>query len=287
MARKLKIVLISLAIVVVLLVAVGRIGSALWNKATVRTVVKLHQAVTPGEAKAFSSQALDGLPAPVARYLRLVLRDGQPVVRSARLVQEGEMRLRRTERRWSPFTAQQEFTVPSAGFVWDARVRMLPILSARIRDSYIAGKGSMRGKLFGFIPVVNASHNPELAQGALQRYLSELVWFPTALLPGQGVTWSAIDDSRALATLSDSGMTVSLEFRFNDRGEVAEIFTPGRYREVERNYVLTPWGGRHWNYEERQGMLIPTEFAVVWHLRDGDFDWLRARVTDISYEFEH
>jgi hypothetical protein len=145
----------------------------------------------------------------------------------------------------------------------------------------------MRGKLFGLIPVVNASHNPELAQGALQRYLSELVWFPTTLLPGQGVTWSAIDDSRALATLSDSGMTVSLEFRFNDRGEVAEIFTPGRYREVEGNYVLTPWGGRHWNYEERQGMLIPYEFAVVWHLRDGDFDWLRARVTDISFEFEH
>ncbi len=286
MARKLKIVLISLGIIIVLLYAVGRIGSALWNKAAARAVTELHRAMMPGEARIFTGKELEELPAPVARYLRLVLREGQHYIRSARIVQEGELRLRRTERRWSPFTARQEFSVLPAGFVWDARVRLLPFLSAQIRDSDIAGRGSMRGKLFGLIPVVNASGSPELAQGGLQRYLSELVWFPTALLPGQGVTWTAIDDRRALATLTDSGTSVSLEFRFNDRDEVAEVFTSGRWREVEGNYLLTPWGGRHLNYEERQGILIPTEFVVVWHLRDADFDWLKGRITDISYEFE-
>ena len=286
MARKLKIALISLGIIIVVLVAMGRIGSALWNKSTVRTVARLHQAMTPGEAKVFTGQELDGLPAPVARYLKLVLREGQPLIRSTRIVQEGELRLRRTEPRWSPFTAHQEFTVPPAGFVWDARVRMLPILSAQIRDSYISGRASMRGKLFGFVPVVNTSGTPELAQGALQRYLSEMVWFPTALLPGQGVSWTAVDDRRALATMTDSGTTVSLEFRFNERGEVAEVFTSGRWREVEGNYLLTPWGGRHLNYEERQGIRIPTEFVVVWHLKEGDFTWLRGRITEVSYEFE-
>ncbi|MDH4198024.1 MAG: hypothetical protein OEW05_11485 [Candidatus Aminicenantes bacterium] len=286
MARKLKIVLISLGIIIVVLVAAGQIGSALWNKATVRAVAELHRGRTSGEAKVFTGQELAGLPAPVARYLRMALKEGQRYIRSARIVQEGELRLRQDDRRWSLFTAHQEFTVPPAGFVWDARVRLLPILSARIRDSYLAGRASMRGKLFGFIPVVNASGTPNLAQGALQRYLAEMVWFPTAFLPGQGVTWTAVDDSRALATLSDSGTTVSLEFQFNKRDEVAKVFTPGRYRQVGGDYVLTPWGGVHWNYEERQGVRIPTGYVVVWYLPDGNFDWLKGLITDIRYEFE-
>ena len=286
MGRKLKIVLLGLGIIIVALVAASRIGSALWKKATVRAVAALHQAMTPGEEKVFTGQELATLPAPVARYLRLVLREGQPLIRSARIVQEGELSLRQTVRPKNPFTALQEFTVPPAGFVWDARVRMLPILSARIRDSYLAGRASISGKLIGLIPVVSSSGTPELAQGALQRYLCETVWIPTAFLPGQGVAWSAIDHRRALATVTDSGTTVSLEFRFNDRGEVAEVFTPGRYRQVGGQYVLTAWGGRVWNYQERQGVRIPIEFVVVWHLREGDFDWLKGRVTEVSYEFE-
>ena len=287
MARKLKIALISLAIVIVLFALAGRIGSWLWNKATVRTVADLHRSMTPGgAAQVFTGEELAGLPAPVARYLSHVLREGQPFIRSARIVQEGELRLQRAAIRSSPVTAEQEFTVPPPGFVWDARVRMLPILSARIRDTYLAGRPSMRGKLFGLISIVNASGTTELAQGALQRYLSEMVWFPTALLPGRGVTWTAIDDRRALATLTDSGTSVSLEFRFNDRDEVAEVFTSGRWREVEGQYLLTAWGGRHSNYEEREGVRIPTEFAVVWHLKEGDFEWLRGRITAVSYQFE-
>ena len=286
MARKLKIVLISLAIVIVLFAAAGWVGSGLWNKGTARAITELHQAMTPGRAKAFTDQELAGLPAPVARYLKMALREGQPYIRSARIIQEGALRLRQTEQRWSPFTAQQEFTAPPAGFVWDASVRMLPILSARIRDSYLPGRASMRGRLFGLIPVVNASGTPELSQGGLQRYLSEMVWFPTAFLPGQGVEWSAIDDRRALATITDSGTSVSLEFRFNERDEVAEVFATGRWRVIEGKYILTPWGGRHVNYEERQGVRVPTEFVVIWHLPDGDFDWMKARLTEVSFGFE-
>jgi hypothetical protein len=57
---------------------------------------------------------------------------------------------------------------------------------------------------------------PEMNAGSLHRYLAEAVWYPTALLPGPNLNWTAIDSSKALATLTDHGIMVALEFRFAD-----------------------------------------------------------------------
>ncbi len=128
---------------------------------------------------------------------------------------------------------------------------MVPLMKVRIRDAYVPGRGSTQGKIFALASVVDEHDKPELNAGALQGYLAEAVWFPTALLPDEGVKWSAIDNSRALITLTDSRTTISLEFHFNDVGEITGVFTPGRYREVNRKYELTPWAGHLQRYEER------------------------------------
>ena len=77
-----------------------------------------------------------------------------------------------------------------------------------------------RVSLFSAFTLSSSANIPELNSGALHRYLAEAVWYPTALLPQAGVQWSPIDEHSALATLTDNGETVSLEFRFNDAGEV-------------------------------------------------------------------
>jgi len=109
---------------------------------------------------------------------------------------------------------------------------------------------------------------------------------PTALLPGAGVKWCAIDESRALATLTDSGTTVTLEFRFNDAGEVTSVFTPGRHRAIDGKYELTPWEGHFGRYEERDGMRIPVEGDVEWQLQDGVFPYWKGRILNVRYDFE-
>jgi hypothetical protein len=45
--------------------------------------------------------------------------------------------------------------------------------------------------------LVNLRGTPEIAQGELMRFLAEAAWYPTALLPSQGVQWKAIDDFSA------------------------------------------------------------------------------------------
>ncbi len=117
------------------------------------------------------------------------------------------------------------------------------------------------------------------------RLVSWLYLVNTALLPNRGVRWTAVDDQTAEATLTDSGVTASLKFRFNETGEIASVFTEGRYREIDGEYSLTPWAGQFRLYEERSDMRIPVEAEVAWQLPDGDFTYWKAQISSIDYTF--
>ena len=281
---------VKLALAVLGLVGMGFglaiwFGSVHWNGKTSQFVEKLIQTSPRGNAKKVSFEDIEKLPAPVAKYFQLALKEGQPLVRTAHIVQAGEFRSQTSDNGWGPFKARQCFSALSPGFVWDASINMAPLMKVRVRDAYVAGQGSMQAKIFALVSVVDERGRAELNAGALQRYLAEAVWFPTALLPSEGVKWSAIDNSRALATLTDSGTTVSLEFHFNDIGEITGVFTPGRYREVNGKYELTPWAGYFRNYEERDGMRIPVEGDVEWQLPSGNFPYWKGRIIEVEYDF--
>ena len=120
--------------------------------------------------------------------------------------------------------------------------------------------------------------------GALHRYLAEAVWYPTALLPSAKLRWTAIDDDTALATLTDNEVSVALEFRFNATGEVASIFTPGRWGKFEGGYKQVPWEGHFRTYVTRDGMIVPSEGEVGWY-SDGAWRSIwKGTVTDATYE---
>jgi hypothetical protein len=259
------------------------LGSVRWQRASDEVAERLHQQGSRA-SDAFSHQDLNGLPPPVARYLRHVLREGQPLIRSVEIVQEGEFRIGTDEGSWRPFRATHIAVVNPPGFMWDARILMAPLLAVRVRDAYVGGGGSMHAEILAVHMLIDEKDKPELDAGALQRYLAEAVWFPTALLPSQGVKWEAIDDHAARATLTDSRTSVSLEFRFNDAGEIVGSFATSRFREVDGSYVPTPWGGRYGAYEERQGMRIPLEGEVEWYLPDRTLPYWRGRIVEARYE---
>ena len=249
-----------------------------WDRETLRLVEELKHPVLAQETTKVTFRGFDQLPEPVARYLRLALKEGQPLIRSVRIKQVGN--LRGAERRragWMPFRAVQSSSALRPAFVWDAQIRASRLMPMRVRDAYVAGQGAGRVSAFSLVTLADEHGGAELAKGELLRYLAESVWFPTALLPSPRLAWSPMDGSNARATLTDAGTTVSLEFRFNDAGEVTSVYTPDRPRAVGGGYERTPWGGRHLSYKERDGMWVPTEAEVEWHLRTGCAASLRAR----------
>jgi len=128
----------------------------------------------------------ESLPRPVRAYFRAVLKDGQPYIRKARLVQSGELATGPEVIRRSHFTAEEHVSARKPGFLWNARISLAPLLHVRVLDSYVSSKGAGSVLLLSAVKVSAAENDAKLDAGALYRYLAEAVWYPTALLPENG-----------------------------------------------------------------------------------------------------
>jgi hypothetical protein len=166
------------------------------------------------------------------------------------------------------FEAEHLVVPAAAGFLWNARVRVAPFLHVRVRDALIDGIGAGQVSLLSAFTVGAAAGGVEMNSGSLHRYLAEAVWYPTALRPGPRLQWTPIDATRALATLTNHRVSVSLEFRFAPGGEVAGIYTPARWGTFPGGYRQVPWEGHFRDYRERDGMLVPTHGEVGWYIDD-------------------
>ncbi|WP_373544825.1 DUF6544 family protein [Chamaesiphon sp.] len=276
-----SIVIITVSIIV-LFGLVSLYGSYQWRLSTDKLRAKLtggRQATTP---KNYDSKELEGLPDPVQRYFQAVLKDGQPIVAAVDLSQQGLFNMSETKAKWSPFTATQFVTTQRPGFDWDARIQMAPGVNAFVHDAYMLGEGSLHASLLGLFTVADVRDTPQAAQGELLRFFAEMPWYPTALLPSQGVCWEAIDNTSARATVTDAQTTVSLVFRFNADGTIETMRAEARYRD---KLTAMPWSGRFWNYSTCNGMLIPLEGEVGWEYPDGIRLYYKGKVTEINYEF--
>jgi hypothetical protein len=283
---RLSLVLAALVTVLGLVV----LGKQRETRATEQLVDRLAGETAAREQDGDGMGARVDLPEPVQQYFETAFSGDPHRPRSVRVEQEGTLRIGGPESPWKPFTATHHATVRPPGFVWDATVKFAPFVSVRVRDAFVGGEGSAHVTLFGAIPLGSETGGPELNEAALQRYLAEAVWYPTALLPENGVSWEGIDEQTARATLECAGTTASLTFHFStvdddggDETVVERVHSEHRYRAVDGGFEPTPWTGLWREYEERGGVYLPTEGEVVWHLSEGDLHAWRGRVSEVEY----
>lgn len=260
-------------------------GELHWESGTRELRDRLVAARLPIEHKIFDIGELNGLPAPVQHYFRAVLKDGQPIVAAVSVKHSGTFNMGESADQWKPFNSTQLVVTRRPGFDWDGRIAMMPGLPVRVHDAYVAGEGILHASLLGLVSMVNLRDTGEVARGELMRFFAEAAWYPTALLPSQGVVWDAVDDHSARATLKDGDFTLTLLFRFNKDGLIDTVRAEARGRTAGGTVVPTSWQGRFWNYEIRDGMRVPLDGEVAWLLPDGAKPYWRGRITEISYEY--
>lgn len=251
-----------------------------WQAVTRERVALLGESA-PAREGAFHSAMLTGLPSPAARFFHFALTEGQPLITGAVATQDAEFFINNT---WRPLTATQHFSTDPVGFVWDARIDMGPMMPVFVRDSYLRGVGAMQASLLGVYTLANQTGTPEMNSGSLQRLLGEALWLPSMLLPGPRVSWSAVDDEVAMATLTDGATTVSLRFHVDPRGAVT-LIEGDRYAENDGAYTLRPWRVACGEYRPIDGMKIPGYCEVSWVTEKGVEPYWRGRVTAITYTF--
>jgi hypothetical protein len=265
--------LVNLLLVLPVLVGAAR---AQFGFETDRMVQRMFTGA-PAESAVVQESQLAPLPAAVQRWLSASGVVGRPVPRSVRLKQTAEMRTA-PDGEWMPTRAEQYFSTRSPGFVWQADVHMKNGLSFAGRDSYLGGHGRMLIRALALWPIVDASDD-KIQQGALLRFLGEMVWFPSAALQPY-ITWRSLDAHRAEASLHDGNLTVSGTFSVDDAGRVTH-FVAQRYFGGGPNAKLETWEVPMHGWKHLAGIQVPTEGVVRWQ---PDFDYYRFKIDAIEYD---
>jgi len=263
-------------------------GSTRWASATQAQMARLEAARVPTPAGRYDAREIDGLPAPVQRYFRAVLKDGQPFIASATFELVGTFNMSTTGgEQWKPFTSTQRAVTHRPGFLWNGRVVMWPGVAAHVHDSYIAGVGTLHAALLGLFTVAEVQGGGEIARGELMRYFAEMPWYPTALLPSQGVRWEAVDDRSAKATLVDGPITLTLLFRFDTAGLMTSVHADARSFSVGKDgvMVMLPWECSVSDYGLRDGMMVPAKGEAAWMRPEGRKPYFVGSLTSMAYEF--
>jgi hypothetical protein len=278
----------ALALVLLALAAAAALwfGAARWSRLTADLHARLEAArVAPQPARYDEARELAGLPPPVQRFFKATLKDGAPIVAAATVRHQGTFNMSEGGEQWKPFASTQRVVTRRPGFVWDGRVSMFPGLAAHVHDAYVAGEGILHPAIGGLVTLVDLRGGGAVAEGELMRFFAEAAWYPTALLPSQGVRWEAVDDGVAKATLTDGPIALTLLFRFASNGDMASVRAESRGRTMQGRVIPTPWEGRWSQHAERDGMRVPLSGEVAWITPEGRQPYWRGTITELRYEF--
>ena len=282
---------VTLGVLALAAVGLTAIGERRWAGAMRALQVSLEAGRVdgkPGGASPptrYDARELDGLPAPVQRYFRTVLKDGQPMISAVTIDIAGTFNMSPTGEQWKPFTSRQRVVTRRPGFLWDAKISMLPGVTVRVVDSYIVGNGLLHATVQGLFTVADMRGDGEIARGEFMRWFAEVAWYPTALLPSQGVRWEAVDDHSANATMVDGPLSLTLLFRFNDAGLMGSFRAEARGGMVANEMVMAPWEGIWSNYQTRDGVQVPFTGEVAWMRPEGRKPYFVGTVTSLTFEF--
>jgi len=233
----------------------------------------------------YDARELESLPAPVQRYFRAVLKDGQPIITAVTVDLAGTFNMSPTGEQWKPFTSRQRVVTRRPGFLWDAKIAMLPGVKVRVVDSYIAGNGLLRATVQGLFTMADQRGDGDIARGEFMRWFAEVLWYPTVLLPSQGVRWEAVNNHSANATIVDGPLSLTLLFRFNDAGLIGSFRAEARGGMVGDKMVMAPWEGTWSNYQVVDGVHVPYTGEVAWMRPEGRKPYFIGTVTALAFEF--
>jgi len=278
----------TIANLLILIVVIAAFGEWNFNKQIDLEIKSIFQTVNLDERKIITSQMLFDLPHPVKYWLENSGIVGKEEIHSVALSQRGWMKTSPDQKGWNETLAEQYFNIDKPAFLWHVRMKLFSVLKTQGVDYFLNGKGNMQIKLLSIIPIVNAG-GEKINEATLQRYLAEIVWFPSAAL-NPYIQWETLDSNSAKATMNYKGTVGSVTFYFNDHGEVSKLFA-FRYKENTDDAKREKWLITVNEIKELNGIRIPIKSEITWQLSSGDFTWYKIEIENLKYNtlerFQH
>ena len=233
----------------------------------------------PSSSRIFEPKQKERVPDVVGRYLRHAIGPGTVLASAVRLRMHGEIKLKR----WYPFSAEQVICW-ERGMIWRAAVRMYG-LSIRGGDAFLDGHGYSRWKLFGVVPIVDAS-GPDIDRSSAGRVNIESIWLPSVLC-SDGVSWTTPDINHLHADFTAHNERAQIDYVVDERGALKSVCMPRWGNPNSASFGYVSCGGYVAEQGRFGGYSIPTRMRIGWHFGTERFDsegeFLRLVIDDAVY----
>jgi len=264
----------------ILIVSIASLGSYNFQKLVQNETYHLLSQNKNITDKMVNENHLKELPEPVKNWLRNSGAIGKPFINIGKVMQNVEMQMKPNQSNWMSAIAIQYTSIENPAFIWTVDVKMNSLLNFQGRDKFEKGKGEMLIKLNSLINIVN-EHGEKLNEASLQRFLGEMVWFPSLALSPY-INWELINDTTAKATMTYKGAIASGTFYFNNHGDITK-FSALRYKDNDAEAKRHEWIMNISGYKIFEGIKVPAIMSSTWKLDEGDWTWLKLEVTEIKY----
>ena len=154
---------------------------------------------------------------------------------------------------------------------------MAGALHARVQDGFLDGRGFLRVVLFGLVPIARFE-GEACDRGEALRGLAELPWRPWAFRQEPPLSWTHVGSDTLRGTFDDGQTRVSVDFAIDAEGHVLSVRCTDRPRRVGHSVLNTPWSGVFRDYQELDGIRVPTYAEASWDLPTGSFTYWRGRL---------
>ncbi len=144
--KKLKVFTFLSIGALILILIIGKINANIQFKNQIKTLF--------GQVKNISNQKFEyaqilGLPAPVQRYFKHVLNEGQPYISSIRMKHDGQFKTG-LDKDWINIKGEHYATANKPGFIWKGSTTMF-----NAKDSYLEDKGRLEVSIFSLIRIMD------------------------------------------------------------------------------------------------------------------------------------
>ena len=270
----------NMIILVVLMISLSSLNM---KKMITRETQEILSGIDSSASKIINYTDVKELPEPVYKWMQNTGMIGKPAIQCAYIKQKALMKMKPEQKDWKAADAEQYTVMDIPAFIWTVNMNMTPLIKIKGRDKFVDGKGEMLIKINSLFNVVNEKGG-RMDEGTLQRYLGELVWFPSLALSPY-IAWEAIDDYSAKASMNYKGTTGSGTFYFDEEGDFTK-FIALRFKGNEVDAKRYPWVLTVDDYAVFEGIKVPSKMKATWKLDEGDWTWLDLEITDIKYNID-
>lgn len=155
------------------------------------------------------------------------------------------------------------------------KTSILKIIPFEAYDSTQNGIGFMKGVIGKIFTLFNQT-GPEMDKAQLLTWLGECFFIP-ASVTSKYISWEAIDERHAKATITYRNISGSGTFTFHENGLVKSFQTDERARiENDGSITYPEWSMVYEDFAKTDGIIHPSHVKTIWHDSDGDLVYFDA-----------